>query len=356
METYEDIYGRMKKSYEETAGFSLDEASDIDIRLRVLAGEIFSAKMYMDFIQRQMFLSTAAGEYLDYHAEERGLSRKEAAKAGGTVTFSVESASAEDILIPEGTVVSTAGEEPLRFITDDSVILYMGNTKASVTCTAEEGGKKYNIKAKEISVLVTPPPGIASVTNETYFKGGSDQESDTALCKRIRDAYVHVSNGSNSAYYKKLAMSVPGVESASVLPGQRGGGTVDIYIGGKGEKASAELTAEVQALIQTQRELNVDVLVQAAEEYTFDLNPVITLEPGYDFEIVKQQCIEALQAYGETLGVGDPILYADASACIYPIEGIRNHRFIGGDTFPGEKMLPVLTAVTVTKGSKQWEL
>lgn len=352
METYEEIYSRMKNSYEESAGFSLDEASDIAIRLRVLAGEIFSLKMYIDFIQRQMFLSTAAGEYLDHHAEERGLCRKEASKAGGTVTFSAGSAAPEDILIPKGTIVSTSGEEPLRFITDDHVVLYMGNTKASVRCTAEEGGKKYNIKAGQISVLVTPPPGIVSVSNETYFKGGSDKENDTALRKRIRDAFVHISNGSNSAYYKKLAMSVSGVESASIMPRQRGNGTVDIYIGGKGEKASVELTDKVQELIREQRELNVDVLVQAAEEYTFGLNPVITLEAGYDFEAVKLQCIAALQAYGQTLGVGDPVLYADMSEYIYHIEGIKNHRFVGGDIFVGEKMLPVLTTVNVTRGSK----
>ena len=41
METYDEIYGRMKNAYEHETGDSFNEVSDIAIRLKVLAGEIF---------------------------------------------------------------------------------------------------------------------------------------------------------------------------------------------------------------------------------------------------------------------------------------------------------------------------
>lgn len=41
METYDEIYGRMKNAYELETGDSFNEVSDIAIRLKVLAGEIF---------------------------------------------------------------------------------------------------------------------------------------------------------------------------------------------------------------------------------------------------------------------------------------------------------------------------
>lgn len=44
METYDEIYGRMKNAYEHETGDSFNEVSDIAIRLKVLAGEILSCR------------------------------------------------------------------------------------------------------------------------------------------------------------------------------------------------------------------------------------------------------------------------------------------------------------------------
>ena len=61
MESYNAIFERMKENYEERAGFSISDESDIAIRLRVLAGEIFKQQQNEDFILRQMFPLTATG-------------------------------------------------------------------------------------------------------------------------------------------------------------------------------------------------------------------------------------------------------------------------------------------------------
>ena len=90
MRTYEEIVEDMKQSFFGLSGYIPDEASDLGIRMNVLAGEIYNAQTYLEWIKRQVFPQTAQGEYLDYHAQMRGLERKEAVKAVGEVEFIVE--------------------------------------------------------------------------------------------------------------------------------------------------------------------------------------------------------------------------------------------------------------------------
>ncbi|MFQ7061561.1 MAG: hypothetical protein ACLRQY_02295 [[Clostridium] leptum] len=69
-ETYESILSRMQDQFQELAGFPADDASDIGIRLKVLAGELFSACTNLDWLKRQVFPQTAQGIQLDYHAQQ----------------------------------------------------------------------------------------------------------------------------------------------------------------------------------------------------------------------------------------------------------------------------------------------
>ena len=87
-ETYESILSRMQDQFQELAGFPADDASDIGIRLKVLAGELFSACTNLDWLKRQVFPQTAQGIQLDYHAQQRGIQRKSAVRSQGTLEFS----------------------------------------------------------------------------------------------------------------------------------------------------------------------------------------------------------------------------------------------------------------------------
>ena len=66
-ENYSEILERMQTEFEKNAGYVPDDASDIGIRMKTLAGEIFSLESSIDFLKRQMFPTTATGEYLDKH-------------------------------------------------------------------------------------------------------------------------------------------------------------------------------------------------------------------------------------------------------------------------------------------------
>ena len=104
METYDEIYGRMKNAYEHETGDSFNEVSDIAIRLKVLAGEIFKLQTNLEWWKRQMFAVSASGECLDKLASQRGIERKKAMKSTGEITFNISQPCSHDIIIPKGCV------------------------------------------------------------------------------------------------------------------------------------------------------------------------------------------------------------------------------------------------------------
>lgn len=353
MSSYEEILSRMVKKYEELSGGTVHEQSDIMLRLSVLSGELYNSYVASEFIKRQMFVSTATGEYLDKHALSRGLFRKEAEKASGEVTFSVDIASDADIVIDKGTVVSTSGENVVQYMTDSAVTLYAGNTSVKAKVTAVEGGGKYNVIANTVTVLVTPPSGITAVTNEVSIHGGTDAETDEELRERVLSSYRDISNGTNAVYYQRLAESVSGVHSASVVSKLRGEGTINVYICGKSNSpVNSEVITQVQTLLDENRELNVDILVLAATAVKANFSLNLEIEDGYSFDDVEEEIKRKASKYVESLGVGEPALMCELGDLIFHTLGVKNYEFpsaFNEDVYPGDDKYCVLSTLDVTE-------
>lgn len=324
----------MKESYINYAGAIPGEESDVMIRLRTLAAEIVKERAYAEYILRQMFPSTATGEYLDLHAAQRGLTRRPATKTTGMVTFFPADEIHGSIRIPAGTVLC-AHTNMCRFVTDSDVTLEEGEDRVRARVTAAEAGARYNVRGGTVTMMVTPIAGISHVSNGAPFSGGTDTESDDALRERIRDSYAHISNGANASYYKRLAMSVSGVVSASVVGCGRGAGTVDVYVVGEdGMSLSSDQMAEVQALLTEGRELNVDVLACDPEAIEVSLYIRLRTMPGYDFDAVAQEVRQAVISFIDNLGIGRDVKLSEIGEVIYHIKGVADYRFseeYGGD-------------------------
>lgn len=83
MEELNAIYERMRAIFAEEAGFVPNDGCDAMVRLYALASEVQSLLAQADWVLDQSFPQTAVGQYLDYHAETRVLTRLPAAKAAG---------------------------------------------------------------------------------------------------------------------------------------------------------------------------------------------------------------------------------------------------------------------------------
>ena len=258
---------------------------------------------------------------------QRGLQRKQAKKAQGEIMFKISQPIDHTIIIPKGTVVATQDEVPVRFVTTEQEEITQGNTLVSIYAEAEQAGSQGNIAPDNAVVLVSAPAEIETASNPYAFTDGEDEESDLALRERIQRTYTSQSNGTNSAYYEQLALSVSGVAKAGVVPKVRGTGTVDIYVCGREEAVSDEVKAELQALVDKERELNVDVKVYDATFSDYDLTVRVVPKSGYSTSEVTEKCTDAFKQYIYSLPIGGKLYLSAIGKYLLETDCIENYEF-----------------------------
>jgi len=345
------IYQEMCTSYAELTGVTVKDGCDMAVRLYAAAAQIESLYAYNDWVKKQCFPQTATGEYLDNHAEMRGLSRIDAVCSRGIIKFTANYGVSGELTIPEGTVCVTASGE--RFITTESGVIAAGETYCECSAAAMEAGKSGNVEADTIVFMEQPPVGIDSCVNEAPFTGGVDAESDDSLRERIIATYNSLPNGSNAAYYEKLAMSVSGVEAVSVIPKKRGIGTVDVVISGTEGMPSDELIGQVLDIINESREICTDVQVYGPASVAVDVDVKIEVEDKFNFNTVSNSVEKAVDDYFDGKLLGCDILRAKLGSIIYGTEGMRNYsiNLPASDILISADQLPVLGTVTVSQMS-----
>lgn len=220
--TYKEILDSMKNAFYKECGKNVEKFSDVDMRFKAVASEIFAVSSFGDYILKQGFPQTASGNYLDRHAQLRGITRKKPSYAKGKLTFKVDKSPSQNILIPQGTVCASEKLPYIQFATDKDVILRTYATSVDVSATAVKCGNDYNVEENEITVMVNPPQFISSVSNKNAFVGGFDEESDESLRKRILSSYNAKSSGINSRSIRESLLSIDRVLDASVFPDETG--------------------------------------------------------------------------------------------------------------------------------------
>ena len=354
METYEEILGRMQGTFEELAGYPADDASDIGIRLRVLAGEVYSLTAAMDWLEQQFFTQTAQDEQLDLRAQEHGIQRRPAQAAAGELTFSRAKPLWYRAVIDKGTVCALPGEDGARYVTTEEAVLAVGSTSVTVPAEAEQPGRDGNAAAGTVTTLITVPPGIEQVTNQKPFTGGADPEGDESLRARLTQSYAALPNGTNAAFYRNQALKDEGVFSANVVPKEQGLGTVGVYLGASGAAADSETVQRVQAMFDELREINVLVTVAAAQTVSCPVTVQIVPCAGMSFEAASDGVEEAVQAYFAGLGVGEPVRAAALTAKIFATGVVEDCTLVGSaaaDRVVKANQLAVLQDVTVQEAS-----
>ncbi|MBQ1453068.1 MAG: baseplate J/gp47 family protein [Ruminococcus sp.] len=317
----------MKENYTQQRGEDFDEAGDIAIRLKVLAGEIYNMQTTVEWLKRQLFPSTATGEFLDRFAAQRGLARNPAAKAHGRLKFSVNEQKTTAVTIPRGTVVSTDSEIPVRIYTTEDSEIPPYTYSVTVPAEAEQAGYRGNVNARTAVVPVSVPSEVDAITNESPFTGGFDEESDTTLRARIQNSYVNSPNGMNASFYIELVKQVDGITKAGVVSRARGAGTINIYIADTDGNATDAQLNEAQAIVNAQRELNVDALVTRATSLSYDLSVLVTKKAGYSSAEVISMCADAFEDYVSTIPIGGRLYLSVLGKYLLETGCIDNYEF-----------------------------
>lgn len=326
MKEINEIYEEMREAFCRETGMTLHSGSEMAIRMYAMATQIYGLYAQNSWTLQQCFPQTAKGEYLDKHAALRGLSRKAATQAQGSLRFSLESAREETLSIPSGTVCMTAGL--VRFETKQAASLPAGALFVDVPAQAVEMGEGGNVPAGSIRLMALAPMGISFCTNPQAFVGGAGEEGDEPLRFRIMDSFRRMPNGANAAYYEREAKSIPQVVAVNVIGRARGRGTVDVVVAGAVSSPGAEVIAAVQAHLQTQREIGVDVQTLPPTEVPFDLSIQVRIRRGVDVQGSKGQVERILSSYFNGSRLGESILRAKLGQLIFSVDGVENYQIL----------------------------
>ncbi len=327
--SYDQILKRMEDKYTELTGCSPSMSGDIGIRMKLLAGEIFSLSTTIDWLNNQMFYTTASGKQLDMHAEQVGLHRIKGTKASGDLVLSLNVPVEYDTVIPAGSIFSTS-DGALHYLTNADAVIQRGYSTAIVEADAEETGTVYNIPGRKVTTPVTYFSVGINVEGSSSFIGGTDDESDEQLRKRIQEKLGSISNGANAAYYKEIAENFEGVKSANVYQNTNSSRTVNVVIGGRGTVCSTDTVNALQHEMDIKKCAGTNVNVIAASSVTFSLNISIKVSTGHSFNSVRTAVQQAIIDYFYSLSVGEGLVMAELGSRIINVEGVENYTFNNG--------------------------
>ena len=279
-----------------------------------------------------IFPEYSYGEFLDYHAKTRGLTRKSATAAIGQVTVTGKA----NTVIPAGSLFSTAttyNETSMLYETLEEVEIPESRTvKVSIRCI--QPGAVGNTGADTVVLTASRLPDIKTVTNEEPITGGTEEETDESLIERI--VAYDKSQGSNyvgsMADYKRWATSVDGVGSATIIPAQDTSGLVTIVItDANGDPATEQLCESVYNYIMSpdspyERLAPINACIQVAPPDTMEISisAIVELTDGATLDSVKKAFAALLSAYLPTAMDDGEIKYTRVAAALATTDGAND--------------------------------
>ena len=179
----------------------------------------------------QMFLETSTDEYLESHAARRGITRYEATACSRKGNFYALNGQVSYPTIPFGTVwqgkLSDGGSATWTYVERiddvDDYEVFTCNTLGTIgnSGTIQLTNSSYS---DYIVTLVLPP-----------LSYGENQETDSALLKRVQTVEKTPPFGGNISQYKEAIENLDGVGYCQVYPAYRGGGTVLLSVSSPSE-------------------------------------------------------------------------------------------------------------------------
>lgn len=167
------------------------------------------------------------------------------------------------------------------------------------------------------------------------------------------ETFRRLANGANKVFYEQQAMSFDGVAAVTVLPKNRGVGTVDVVIAAQGGMPDDDLVSEVQAHFESVREIAVDVDVLKPTVETVNVAVTLSVDPEEDFDTVAQAVEDTLQDWFNGERLGWPVLRAQLTSLLFQIDGVANCVITqpAADVEADSVTLPQLGQLTVTQAT-----
>ncbi len=205
-----------------TGATSLLRRATLTVIAKVNAGEFHLLYEYLDYMARQLFVTTADEAGLESIASEYGITRNAAIKATGSGAATGTNGS----VIPAGTESqSTDGQ---LYTTDSEVTIATGT--ATLSFTASVAGVDGNDDAGITLSFVSPISGVDTdvTVDSNGISNGADEETDSALRSRVLTRKRQPPHGGADFDYEVWALEVSGNTRAWSFPQYQGIGTIGV--------------------------------------------------------------------------------------------------------------------------------
>ena len=270
--------------------------------------------------------------------------------AANYVIFTANTAPILDIVIPAGTIVTTAastGSQNNSYATAEVAVLPAGQTAVSVFVECTIAGSAGNTDVNTVNTLQTVVPGVDQVNNPAAFTNGTDIETESSRRGRFLVFISTLARGTNAAvqYGALTAQLVDGsgnitesvayavcIDAASDLPA--GSGTC--YICNSAGTASTGLIALAQKIINGYTDASGNkiagwkaagaiITVAAATLSAHNTTVAITMSAGVGSPTtLATQAQSITSAYLSSGGIGDPYIFNEHVQRVMNLPGVED--------------------------------
>jgi len=239
------------------------------------------------------------GEYLDYTGNSIGVHREAATNSTGMVVIGLDHDAEEDILLTEGSILSTT--DAITFLLDEDTMIEKDTSTTTVKVVCSLSGTVGNVNANTITEMITRYNYDFIITNPNGFTDGQDEEEDEAYLERIIAAPDNYPPGSKG-WYESTANSIANVHDSYFInqPSELAA-TVELVINCN-DKTTVSTTISELTEHFNEDKYNIGgihlILTPATEIEVFTTNEInILLAPNYNFESVKNEVINVVTNY-----------------------------------------------------------
>lgn len=329
-ESYDEVLGRMLKRIPDN--ISKEENGWVcDLFAPVALEHARAVQFVLTEAVKNIIPKYSYGDILIGHGENRGIFRRGASFAEAVLKVT----GMPKTVIPKGFQFSTAADFDSAGIVFECVneteISESGEACVNVKCVTP--GNVGNVAADKIMLMVKPMKGIVSVKNEAPAYGGFEEETEDSLRQRIAeyDTMQGLSFVGSPEDYRRWALEVDGVGSASVIPANDDTGLVTIVLTDlNGMPAGEEICTNVyehimrpDSLYERLAPVNALLSVVPARDVKISVSVTVQLVKGYLEENVKNTFILALKEYFAI--VSDEIKYVEVGALLINTEGVLDY-------------------------------
>ncbi|MDR9052051.1 baseplate J/gp47 family protein [Burkholderia multivorans] len=313
--------------------------------LNAIAEAVAGVALWLQGLYLQVLALTRAatsnGTDLDSWFADYGFARAAAQAATGFETFSRYTPT-NQALIPIGATVQTQDgtivysvvvdtTNPAYSSTQGGYVIPAGQASMQVPIQCTAAGAAGNVSAGQLNTIGTAIAGIDYVSNGSAIVNGADAQSDASA----RASFVLWIASLSKATLAAVEYAIQSVQQGvtySITENQDYNGATDngffyaVVDDGTGAPSPTFIASEAAA-IEAVRPIGIRYGVFGPVDLTANITMTLTTAAGYTHSVVVAAVSAALQAYIDTLGVGNPLRYSQLATIAYntePVGAITN--------------------------------